>query len=86
MNQEYPELTERIHKIEHRDLYRSLLVRKISENKYALISSQYRVEKIMRHYYYYPWHQSREGKFSAIGGFPVRKGLNRTLKNQLKKL
>jgi hypothetical protein len=84
--QEYPSLLERIQKINHSDLYRASFLKKISENSYALIASQYTIEQITEHYYYYPWHQSREGRFAAIGGFPVRKRLNKPLKNKLRKL
>ncbi len=86
VKQKYPKLIERFERIAHRDPYRISVIRKIIEGTHALVLNQFTAEQITGHYNKYPWHESKESRFSTVGNFPIRKGLNQNIKTKLAKV
>jgi hypothetical protein len=73
-------------KINESEVFKISVLRKVLEMSHVLITSQSAVERITSHYYKYRWHQSTGSKFQSVGNFPMRYGLNKTLRNKLQSM
>jgi hypothetical protein len=73
-------------KINVSDVYKISGLKKVLEKSHVLITSQSRVEQITSHYYKYRWHQSTGSRFQSVGNFPMRYGLNKTVRNKLQSM
>jgi hypothetical protein len=86
INKEYPQLIQRLVKIHVSDIYKISVLKKVLERSHVLITSQSTVEQIASHYHKYRWHQSTGSEFQSIGNFPMRYGLNKTVRNKLQSM
>ncbi len=82
-NKVYPQLAKRSEKIVHSDLFRLSSLRKIFEKSYVLITNQIAVEQIASHYYKYRWHQASNSRFPSVGNYPMRYGLDPTIRAKI---
>ncbi len=86
INKVYPQLIQRLVKINEREIYKISVLKKVLVNSHVLITSQSNVEQIISHHYKYRWHQSTDSKFLLIGNFAMRYGLNKIVRNKLQSL
>jgi hypothetical protein len=73
-------------KISFGDKISVLLLIKVLEKSHVLIASQSTIEQITSYYPKYRWHQSTGSKFQSVGNFPMRYGLNKTVRNKLQSM
>jgi IS4 transposase len=73
-------------KINESDSFKISVLRKVLERSHVLITSQLTVEQITSHYHKYRWHQSTGSRFQSVGNFPMRYGLNKTVRNKLQSM
>ncbi len=62
------------------------MFKKVLEKSHVLITTQTIVERITSHYPIYRWHQSTGSRFLSVGNFPMRYGLNKTVRNKLQSM
>ena len=83
----YPELKDRISKINYGDQFKPKILRKLFEYRhYAIKAPNTMVKQIRNYYFYYRFHQSSVGRAYNYGGFPCRKTLEKELKFKIKRL
>ncbi len=73
-------------KINASDVFKISVLKKVLERSHVLITSQSTVEQIISHYNKYHWHQSTGSRFQGTGNFPMRYGLNKTVRNKLQSM
>ncbi len=73
-------------KINEREIYKISVLKKVLEKSHVLLTSQSNVERITSYYHKYHWHQSTGSRFQSIGNFPMRYGLNKTVRNKLQSM
>ncbi len=73
-------------KINEREIYKISVLKKVLEKSHVLITSQSNVEQITSNYHKYLLHQSTDSKFLLIGNFPMRYGLNKSVRNKLQSM
>ncbi len=73
-------------KIKISDAFKISVLKKVLEKSHVLITSQSAVEQISSHYHKYRWHQSTGSRFQSVGNFPMRYGLNKTVRNKLQSM
>ena len=73
-------------KIKVSDVFKISVLKKVLEKSHVLITSQSAVERITSHYYKYRWHQSTGSRFQSLGNFPMRYGINKTVRNKLQSM
>ncbi len=73
-------------KINESDGYKISVLKKVLEKSHVLITTQTNVERITSHYHKYRWHQSTGSRFQSVGNFPMRYGLNKTVRNKLQSM
>ncbi len=73
-------------KINEREIYKISVLKKVLEKSHVLITSQSNVEQIISNYHKYRLHQSTDSKFLLIGNFPMRYGLNKSVRNKLQSM
>ncbi len=73
-------------KINISDAFKISVLKKVLEKSHVLITSQSAVEQISSHYHKYRWHQSTGSRFQSVGNFPMRYGLNKTVRNKLQSM
>jgi hypothetical protein len=86
INKEYPQLIQRLVKINVSDVFKISVLKKVLEKSHVLITRQSTVEQIASHYHKYHWHQSTGSRFQSVGNFPIRYGLNKTVRNKLQSM
>ncbi len=86
INKEYPQLIQRLVKTSVSDVYKISMLKRVLEKSHVLIASQLTVEQIASHYHKYRWHQSTGSRFQSVGNFPMRYGLNKTVRNKLQSM
>jgi len=80
---EYPKLEKRLEMINHSELSSKTTIRKVLKGSHVLLTSESNVEQITSYYYKFRWHKSKGSRFSSIGNFALRKGINQTIKSKL---
>jgi hypothetical protein len=72
--------------INHHVVYSKQILKKVLKGSHVLLTAESTVEQITSYYYKHRWHKSKGSRFSSIGNFASRKGLNPTIKTKLQNM